>query len=188
MDAQDQVAIAQLCLSLGLVGFAFGYMNRRTRADRYRESLFTLRDELFDYMWKNEVSFDLPAYRLVRTFLNGAIRAAGTVSPLAFVVLMFVVIQQAPPPRDRLRSAINETEDDDLRECLTRTRDGFVQAFLAYLGVIGAILRVALRLERFRRWARAQASLWIEGLVVFGNHNPDTKFLFGSNSRLVVRR
>ena len=188
MDAQDQVAIAQLCLSLGLVGVAFGYMNRRTRADRYRENLFTLRDELFDYMWKHDISFDIPAYRLMRTSLNGAIRAVGAVSPLAFVGLMFWLIRRAPARPDRFRSAISDVEDEGLRERLVQTQRGCAQALLGSLGVLGVILRVALRLERFRRWARAQANVWVEGLVVFGNHSPDARSLFGSSSRLVIRR
>ena len=96
MEAQDQLAIAQLCLSLALIVFGVCYMHRRTRVDRYRERLFTLRDGLFDYMWKNDIPFDLPAYRLMRAFLNGAIRVASEVTPTMFLAVMFATSRKAP--------------------------------------------------------------------------------------------
>ena len=187
MDVQDQVAIVQLCVSLGLIGFAFDHMYRRTRVDRYRETLFTLRDDLFDYMWKNDLSFDLPAYRLMRTFLNGAIRVAGEASPLAFVVLMLTISRQAPEgPAYKLSAAISAIEDAGAREHFMRTRDEVVRALLVFLGVIGVFLRLAYKLERFKSWARAQANGWIDELLVFGGQ--DAPVRLGQGSRLLQRQ
>ena len=109
MSAQEQLAIGNLCLSLGLIAFAIGYMYRRTRVDRYREHLFTLRDGLFDYIWKNDISFDLPAYRLMRTFLNGAIRVADKVTPLSFVAIVLIISRQESAT-SALSSAIDAIE------------------------------------------------------------------------------
>ena len=187
MEAQDQLAIAQLCLSLALIAFGMGYMHRRTRADRYRESLFTLRDGLFDYMWKNDVSFDLPAYRLMRAFLNGAIRVAGDVTPTMFVVVMFAASRQAPAPA--LSAAIDQIEDPRIREHFRQTCSNFVEVLLVFLGPIGLIIRSAVKLDRFKRVVRAQIDRWINELVVFGSEDSVALPLLASNrSSFVFRR
>lgn len=85
----DLAAMIQIGLSAGLILFAIAFMHRRTRNDRYREDLFTIRDELFDYMWQNGIPFDLPAYRQLRDALNGAIRVAD-MPGLAFVTLLLL--------------------------------------------------------------------------------------------------
>ncbi|MDE2904666.1 MAG: hypothetical protein OXQ28_01130 [Acidobacteriota bacterium] len=187
MDAQDQLAIAQLCLSLALIVFALGYMRRRTRVDRYRESLFTLRDGLFDYMWKNDIPFDLHAYRLMRAFLNGAIRVAGSVTPLMFLVVMFAANRQGPVPV--LSVAIDEIEDPGIREHFRQTRSDFVDVLLVFLGPVGTIIRLAIRLERFKRAVRAHVDHWINELVVFGSEDSVARSLVaGNRSHLILRR
>lgn len=186
MDAQDVGAMVQLCLSLGLIGFACGYMYTRTRVDRYRESLFTRRDELFDYMWKNNLSFDLPAYRLMRTFLNGAIRVAGEASPLAFVVLMFTVRRQGPGPADRLFTAIAAIEDASTREHFEQTLDDVVREWFAFLGVIGALFELASKFDRFRSQVRPKANRWMDELVEIGGQ--DSRVGLGYGSRFAHRR
>lgn len=188
MDPQEQLAIAQLCLSVGLIAFAIGYMHRRTKVDRYRESLFTLRDELFDYMWKQGLSYDLPAYRLMRAFLNGAIRVAGDVTPLSFVAIMLAVSRHAPA-RHPLAAAIEAIEDPSTRERFVRTRSDFVRALLAFLGPIGLIIRLAVKLDRFKRTVREQVDRWINDLVVLGSEDSVARPLFaGGRSRMMLRR
>ena len=187
MEAQDQLAIAQLCLSLALIAFAMVYMRRRTRVDRYRESLFTLRDGLFDYMWKNDVPFDLPAYRLMRAFLNGAILVADAITPMMFVVVMFALRREAPAPT--LSAAIDEIEDPSIRAHFQQIRGDFVEESLAFLGPIGWIIRSAVKLKRVRRAVRAQVDLWISELVVFGSEDSVARPLFASDrTRLMSRR
>lgn len=48
----------------------------RVRARQLREDLFTLRDDLFDYMYKTELPYSMPAYAELRNLMNGAILAA----------------------------------------------------------------------------------------------------------------
>ena len=170
-----------------LIVFVVSYMHRRTRVDEFREGLFTLRDELFDYMWKHDISFDLPAYRLMRAFLNGAIRAAGDITPTMFVVVMFAVRRHAPAPA--LSAAIDEIEDPAIREHFRQTRSNFVELLLVFLGPIGRVLRLAVKLDRFKRAVRAQVDRWINELVVFGSEDSVARPLFaGHRSRLVFRR
>jgi hypothetical protein len=44
------------------------------RLDAFRQELFEIRDELFDYAAAGNIKFDDPAYRLLRKFMNGFIR------------------------------------------------------------------------------------------------------------------
>jgi hypothetical protein len=42
--------------------------------DRFRQDVFGLRDELWDFAASGQISFDDPAYRLLRQLMNGFIR------------------------------------------------------------------------------------------------------------------
>jgi len=46
------------------------------RVDSFRQRLFAIRDELFDYAAAGHISFDHPAYGTLRTLLNRSIRFA----------------------------------------------------------------------------------------------------------------
>jgi len=187
MDAQDQLAIAQLGFGLAFVAFALGYMRRRTRVDRYRESLFTLRDELFDYMWRNGVSFDLPAYRLMRDFLNGAIRFADVTTPLTCVLAVLFVDSRQEPART-LSAVIGEIEDPGVRARFMQTSSDFADVFLVFFGPIGRIIRLAVKLDRFKRSVRAHVNRWMNELVVFGSEDTVARPLFANKrSRLLFR-
>jgi hypothetical protein len=44
------------------------------RLDRFRQDMFSIRDEFFDYAASGNISFNDPAYRLLRQLMNGFIR------------------------------------------------------------------------------------------------------------------
>ena len=50
--------------------------------DRFREELFIIRDDLFDYAAEGHIDFDDPNYGAVREWLNGSIRLAHRFGPL----------------------------------------------------------------------------------------------------------
>jgi hypothetical protein len=50
------------------------------RLDCYRQRMFEVRDELFDYALAGKISFNDPAYRLLRQSINGFIRYGHKVS------------------------------------------------------------------------------------------------------------
>lgn len=45
-----------------------------SRLDSFRQNLFAIRDEMFDFAAHGNISFEDPAYRLLRTQMNGLIR------------------------------------------------------------------------------------------------------------------
>lgn len=92
MSEHQGLQITQVTIGVLLLLFGYGYMYRRTHLDRFREDLFTLRDELFDYMWKHEQSFDMPAYQMVRALLNGSITIADQLqNPFSMLMVWFCV-------------------------------------------------------------------------------------------------
>jgi len=51
------------------------------RADIFRQQMFALRDELFDFAAQGGIKFDDPAYILLRHLMNGFIRHAHNLTP-----------------------------------------------------------------------------------------------------------
>ena len=162
-------------------------MYRRTRADRFRESLFTLRDGLFDYMWKNDVRFDLPAYRLMRAFLNGTIWVAGRVTPTKCVLVMLMVGR--PVPDLQLSATINQIEERAVRGHFRQTLKESIEVFLVVLGLFGWIIRLAVSLDHFKCAVRTQVDRSINKLVVFGSDDSVAgPLLAGDKSLLEFRQ
>ena len=195
MDIQTRMHIVQLFLGLGVLGYGYLGVYRRTSVDRYREDLFTLRDDLFDYMWKNGISFDLPAYRLLRQLLNGAIRAAGTVTPWSFIAFA-VVVAREKLSEDRLSLALQQVDDDEVRTHLTTVHEQFAARFVTFLfaeGFIGVLVKSIQRLQwvhkRARTFLYSLATLWSEPLVAFGGEQGlsdalSRRYLMRSRGRL----
>ena len=58
----------------------FFWLYRDYRVDAYRQRVFALRNELWDYAAAGHISFDDPAYLVVRNRMNGLIRFAHLLS------------------------------------------------------------------------------------------------------------
>lgn len=78
--------LSLLLSSLGLIYLAFwGF--RELRMDEFRQNVFRLRDELFDFAADGNIAFDHPAYKMLRSMMNGYIRFSHRGSLLHFVGL-----------------------------------------------------------------------------------------------------
>ena len=173
MGLQEQVYLAQLLPTLVLVTVVLAYVWRRTKVDYYRESVFTLRDELFDYMWQNGLSYDLRAYRLMRESLNGTIRIADILTPISFIGVLLLVRRHPTPARRQLAIAIAEIEDAGVREHFERIDGESIRRLLRFLGVAGLLISAAYKLTRFKHWGRAQVDRWSDVLLAFGSPAAD---------------
>jgi hypothetical protein len=60
------------------------------RVDVFRQRMFSVRDELFDYAESGNITFDHPAYQLLRNSMNGFIRYAHR---LSFFQVMLTVVR-----------------------------------------------------------------------------------------------
>jgi hypothetical protein len=89
----EQIAVA-LSSAISLMGIwaLLLWLYRDYRVDLFRQRMFTLRDELFDLARSGAVSFDHPAYGILRSTINGFIRFGDRATILDF--LMFAVVLQ----------------------------------------------------------------------------------------------
>lgn len=58
------------------------------RLDSFRQKMFVVRDELFDYAASGKIEFNDPAYRLLRQSMNGHIRYAHQLTFFVFACLL----------------------------------------------------------------------------------------------------
>ena len=65
-------------MSLAIIGiyFVVVWQFRSYRVDAFRQNMFALRDEWFDYAYSGGISFENEAYRGLRRMMNGYIRFA----------------------------------------------------------------------------------------------------------------
>ncbi len=118
--------LEQLQIGLTMLGVAMAWLcyvaYTRTRADRLREDLFTMRDALFDYMWQTGISFELPAYRLLRDSLNGAIRFVHQLR-LAHVLLIAYALRRDLLGRSPVERQIEKIDDHETRLHFKKVHD-----------------------------------------------------------------
>ena len=118
MDPTQLSVILQSFAALGLLLFVYRPMYQRTHQDRLREDLFTIRDELFDYMHQNDVPYDYTAYHDLRDFLNGIIRFIDQFRLSTLVAFAYFTrhSRAASPP---FTAAISRIPDPAVRAHLT---------------------------------------------------------------------
>lgn len=90
----DTSAISVLISGVSLLGLIYLYFWRFTSLwiDEFRQSIFSVRDELFDYAAQGNIAFDHPAYTTLRSMLNGYIRFSHRISALYFVLILLSTI------------------------------------------------------------------------------------------------
>lgn len=123
IGVSDLAAILQSAICLGLLAIVLLKFWAEARLDAFRQEMFALRDELFDYAADGRIKFDDPAYRLLRQVMNGFIRYA---HQLTFFRVCVTVIE-ARIKSDKL-SAPKWSESWE--KALKRVPDGEVQSAL----------------------------------------------------------
>ena len=81
MDATTLSITIQSLLTLIVLSFVVFGLWPAQRTDLFRQQMFGLRDELFDYAADGKIAFDDPAYMLLRQLMNGFIRYAHNLTP-----------------------------------------------------------------------------------------------------------
>ena len=56
--------------------------------DSFRQQIFTIRDEMFDYAAEGNIDFNHPAYGTIRTLMNGHIRFAHRIDSALILIFM----------------------------------------------------------------------------------------------------
>ena len=76
IDLHSLANILQSAISLVLLSIVLWKLVPSSRLDIFRQEMFVVRDELFDYARAGNIDFSHPAYRLLRRSMNGYIRYA----------------------------------------------------------------------------------------------------------------
>jgi hypothetical protein len=91
MSAQHLVAAIESCIMLMTFAFLYLKLVPGLRLVTFRQEMFAVRDELFDYAAAGNIRFSDPAYRLLRQSMNGYIRYA---HQLTFFRLCLIAIER----------------------------------------------------------------------------------------------
>ncbi len=74
MGIQELIAVIESGIAVAVILVLMLKLWPSLRVDEFRQSMFAIRDELFDFALSGAISFDHPAYRLLRESMNGFIR------------------------------------------------------------------------------------------------------------------
>ncbi len=108
------VAILWAILLFGLIPYA--------RLDGFRQEMFAIRDELFDYAADGNIAFDHPAYMLLRKQMNGLIRYGHQLTVFRFSMTVISHKVAGRPANTQWlhewQKAIDSIEDERVRKGL----------------------------------------------------------------------
>jgi|SRR5208282_5453038 len=132
------MAIEIIKLSIGLLLLlAFVYFCYRDyRIDLFREELFIVRSELFEYAASGAVPFDNPAYRVLMNFLNDIIRYAHALTFSRFIIgstLNTMYPNRPKQPIEEWREAVARIESDEVRNRLIEFHNRMGQSIAGQL-------------------------------------------------------
>jgi hypothetical protein len=92
------------------------------RLDEFRQQMFIIRDELFDYAAAGNISFDEGAYRLLRKSMNGFIRYGHQLTFFRLCVTMIELKLQDMTSEsqwtEEWRKSLERVKDDNVRTTL----------------------------------------------------------------------
>src|SRR5258708_11837356 len=93
---------------------------RRSCQERYRQSLFELRDELFAFARQGSIAFTNPAYVALRSHINSMIRFSHLISltRLATFIVMQRYIGEIPQVEPSLTVALAEVKGKETKQAL----------------------------------------------------------------------
>ena len=105
--------INSLHLAVALIAMWFLYFCcwREYKVDSFRQSLFAVRDDLFDYADSGRIDFNDPAYTLLRNLINGLIRFAHRLT-FARVLILVVTGQSNYSPMEYWTKDIRRLPSD----------------------------------------------------------------------------
>ncbi|HXP69290.1 MAG TPA: hypothetical protein VOA88_08405 [Candidatus Dormibacteraeota bacterium] len=129
-----EMAISALKASLGLFliwVFVFYFWKDYCLAV-FRADIFTVRDELFMYAAKGNISFDDPAYKMLRHRMNVSLRY-GHEFTLARFILGLTMLSNIGSPESELWEAAIADSPPSARKMLTTYRHTFAYSILKFI-------------------------------------------------------
>ncbi len=138
----DIYVLPEVCISLGVIVVAWRYGFEPLRQDVFRCHIRQIRDDLFDFMWQNDLDFQEPAYQEARNSLNGLIHMSGALSPTSIIISVAMAIKRV---RDGLISAPSrKSTNPRIQETIDLANQKAANQLLTFLflqGVFGLVVR-----------------------------------------------
>jgi hypothetical protein len=127
MNAQALAIVFQSATALIAIFVLLLWLWPAARLDRFRQDMFAVRDELFDYGRSGKIRFSDPAYRLLRQLMNGFIRYAHqlTFFRVCMMSLMWMTLEDKPRLEwsENWNKAVKDIKDEEVRKDLTAFHD-----------------------------------------------------------------
>jgi hypothetical protein len=124
MNATEFSTILQSLLTLVILAFVVLALWPEQRIDLFRQQMFEIRDELFDYAADRKISFDDPAYLRLRELMNGFIRYAHNLTPfrvlMSFIRWKCTVTKPVETWTESWNKALNQVPNKDVRETMSQ--------------------------------------------------------------------
>jgi len=147
-----------LLLDFHLIALAifWFFIWREYQRDRFRQKMFSLRDEMFDYVAEKDLGFDFPIFQQLRTTFNGSIRFSDKLA-LWYVIFIWTLGRKigfdrgaGAKYRAKLDDIFDSIEDESVRmkfqefhQAYSMTVFGLIVStsfFLIVLSIIAVIL------------------------------------------------
>ncbi len=152
MDAQIPI---ECIVSLALLIYVWFFGFSRLRRDNFRTDIRRIRDNLFDFMWRNDYDMGTPTYREVRQTLNGMLRFSNTLSLMRFLALV-CIYSRDKDSCDRLDSMLRQMNDQKLKKKLESVLQEAVKRLLVFLfleGTRGFLICCFSKVALTKNWA-----------------------------------
>ncbi len=122
MSAAELAIVTKSLFSLIILVLVTFRLWPAQREDQFRQQIFALRDELFDFAAEGNIGFDDPAYILLRQLMNGFIRYAHNLTPFR-TILSFLKWKSAYPApvepwTESWERAVSTVSDQKVRDKL----------------------------------------------------------------------
>lgn len=128
----NEINTLLLLLILSLY-FVWLHYYKKYQLDLYRQDIFKIRDELFIYAAKGNISFNHEAYTMARTYLNGSIRFAERSSLLRMVIIRMEFKKHRPHFQKELEGKLKGLSIDQ-KNAITRALNTTVNRTVLYIG------------------------------------------------------
>ena len=103
----EKVNVLLSIAGLLLIWAIWSFGLRPALIDTFRQRVFEIRDEMFDYAAAGNIDFNHPAYGTIRTLMNGYIRFAHRIDPALILISAVYFIFK----RDEVRKAQRELKE-----------------------------------------------------------------------------
>lgn len=186
---------AYLGTTLALVGLWYLLVYLPRCREELEYDLRNLRDDLFDFMWQNHLSYEISAYRKMRLCLNGFIRLAST-GTLSGISIALRAPSLRPRPLIQLMHIPTADLDPKLLGKLQKVQSQLRRRVFSYLYLEGLLavpfypllwsVRLLTRINLRERWQNGKHLQQLQGLALYFGELPPylARRIFGPHTQV----